>query len=186
MLTTELTQGSWEEVMGTNPSSFQNPDKPVEFVSWADCQLFIDKLNLVDSNYFYRLPSEAEWEYACRAGTATRFYSGDDENDLEQIGWFNKNSGSTTEVCAQLAPNAWGLYDMSGNVWEWCTDYYHEDYTGAPTDGSAWIDIPTPNIVSRGGSIGSAARRCRSAARDACYPEFRYHFLGFRLVRTPL
>ncbi len=183
MLTTEVTQQVWEEVMGSNPSCFKYPDNPVESVSWNDCKLFINKLNQMDSQYTYRLPSEAEWEYACRAGASTRYHSGDSEDDLKQIGWFNHNSGSTTEACAQLEPNTWGLYDMSGNVWEWCEDYYHENYEGAPLDGSPWLDNPGPNMVSRGGSVTSAARRCRSAARDACYTDFRYAFLGFRLVR---
>ncbi len=185
LLTTEVSQEMWEEVMGSNPSTFINPNSPVESVSWNDCQVFIQKLNQLDSEFTYRLPSEAEWEYACRAETETRFYSGDSEDNLKQIGWFNHNSGSTTEESAQLEPNTWGLYDMSGNVWEWCEDYYHEDYTGAPDDGSPWQEDPGPNMVSRGGSITSAARRCRSAARDACYTDFRYCFLGFRLVRTP-
>lgn len=185
MLSTEVTQFMWEEVMGANPSVFVNPNNPVEYVSFSDCKNFIEALNQIDPTYYYRLPSEAEWEYACRAGTTTRYYSGNDEQNLVQIGWFDKNSGSTTEECGQLSPNSWGLYDMSGNVWEWCEDYYHEDYTGAPTDGSPWIEPPEPNIVSRGGSVGSSSRRCRSAARDACDPDFRYRYLGFRLVRVP-
>ena len=183
---TEVTQKLWEEVMGTNPSTFLNPDNPVECVSWNDCMLFIEKLNQLDNRYSYRLPTEAEWEYACRAGTTTRYYSGDSEDNLKQIGWFDHNSGFTTEECAQLAPNAWGLYDMSGNVWEWCQDYFHDSYEGAPLNGSAWLENPTSNRVSRGGSTGSSLRRCRSAARDACYPDFQYCFLGFRLVRTPI
>ena len=182
--TTEVSQALWEEVMGSNPSYFLNPGSPVECVSQNDCMLFIEKLNQLDSRYSYRLPTEAEWEYACRAGTTTRYYSGDSEDHLKQIGWFDHNSGSTTEECARLAPNSWGLYDMSGNVWEWCTDYFHESYEGAPPDGSAWLENPTSNAVSRGGSVGSSLRRCRSAARDACDPDLHYYFLGLRLVRT--
>ncbi len=140
MLSTEVTQSMWEEVMGSNPSVFVNPNSPVESISYSDCKNFIEAMNQIDPAYFYRLPTEAEWEYACRAGTATRYYSGNDEEDLRQIGWFNKNSPSTTAECGLLSPNSWGLYDMSGNVWEWCEDYYHDNYFGAPTDGSAWVD----------------------------------------------
>lgn len=184
IMTTEVSQELWEEVMGSNPSYFPNPASPVECVSWNECALFIEKLNQLDNQYNYRFPTEAEWEYACRAGTTTRYYSGDSEDNLKEIGWFDHNSGSTTEECAQLAPNAWGLYDMSGNVWEWCEDYFHESYEGAPTDGSSWLEPSTLNMVSRGGSIGSSLRRCRSAARDACYPDLQYYFLGLRLVRA--
>jgi formylglycine-generating enzyme required for sulfatase activity len=158
----------------------------VESVSWDDCQIFLQQLNLLDPEYHYRLPSEAEWEYACRAGTATRFYSGNEESDMALIGWYSKNSGSTTETVGSKLPNSWGLYDMSGNVWEWCEDYYHEDYSQAPDDSSPWLDGGTGCRVSRGGSIGSAARRCRSAARDECYQGLRYYFLGLRVVRTPV
>jgi len=182
MLTTEVTQRMWEDVMGSNPSGFQNPDFPVETVSWQDCQFFIYRLNQLDREFSYRLPTEAEWEYACRAGTDTRFYSGDEDDDLDAIGWYSGNSGTTTASCGQLAPNAWGLFDMSGNVWEWCQDHFYGDYTGAPSDGSAWLDGGSSR-VARGGSCGSPARRCRSAARDECYPELRYYYLGFRLVR---
>ena len=184
MLSTEVTQSMWEEVAGTNPSAFIHPNRPVESVSWEDCQQFIEQLNELDTEYHYRLPSESEWEYACRAGTETRFYSGDEDEDLEEIGWFWGNSGATTEECRQKEPNGWGLYDMSGNVWEWCEDNYHEDYSGSPIDGSPWLEGSSPSRVSRGGSCGSAARRCRSAARDECYAGFRYYYLGFRVVRT--
>lgn len=186
ILTTEVTQAMWEDVMGSNPSAFISGNNPVESVSWDDCQEFIQQMNLLDPLHNYRLPSEAEWEYACRAGTQTSYYNGNTENDLNSIGWYSKNSGSTTESVGQKQPNAWGLYDMSGNVWEWCEDYYHEDYSGAPDDGSPWLNSGGETRSARGGSIGSAARRCRSAARDECYQGLRYYFLGFRIVRTPL
>ncbi len=108
MLSTEVTQSMWEDVMGSNPLVFVNPNSPVESISYSDCKDFIEAMNQIDSAYFYRLPSEAEWEYACRAGTATRYYSGNYEEDLRQIGWFNKNSPSTTAECGLLSPNSWG------------------------------------------------------------------------------
>jgi len=182
MLSTEVTQAMWEEVMGSNPSAFVSPGHPVESVSWDDCQDFIAQLNLLDHEYTYRLPSEAEYEYACRAGTTARFYSGDEDDDLNLIGWFSGNSGGAVYDCGLKAPNAWGLYDISGNVWEWCEDYYNEDYSGAPVDGSPWLE-GGPSRVSRGGSSGSPARRCRSAARDECSQTLRYFYLGFRVVR---
>lgn len=185
MLSTEVTQRMWEMVMGSNPSLFVGADYPVETVSWDDCHLFLEQLNLLDEQWHYRLPSEAEWEYACRAGTVTPYYSGWEESDLELIGWFSRNSGSTNEAAGQKLPNDFGLYDMNGNVWELCEDYYHDDYEGAPDDGSPWISGGTSTRVARGGSVGSSARRCRSAARDECHQSLKYQFLGFRLVRTP-
>ncbi len=182
LLSTEVTQSMWEEVMGSNPSTLIYPDHPVESVSWDDCQDFINQLNLLDNEYTYRLPSEAEFEYSCRAGSTTRFHSGDEDDDLNLIGWYSGNSGEATFECGLKAPNAWGLYDMSGNVWEWCEDYYHEDYSGAPVDGSPWLEGELTR-VSRGGSSGSPARRCRSAARDECAQSLRYLYLGFRVVR---
>ncbi|RKZ08386.1 formylglycine-generating enzyme family protein [Candidatus Fermentibacteria bacterium] len=182
MLSTEVSQAMWEEVMGSNPSAFVSPGHPVESVSWDDCQDFIAQLNLLDHEYTYRLPSEAEYEYACRTGTTARFYSGDEDEDLDLIGWFSGNSGGAVYDCGLKAPNAWGLYDISGNVWEWCEDYYNDNYNGAPVDGSPWLE-GGPARVSRGGSSGSPARRCRSAARDECSQSLRYFYLGFRVVR---
>ncbi|MBI4570177.1 MAG: formylglycine-generating enzyme family protein, partial [Planctomycetes bacterium] len=125
----EVTQHQWQAVMGSNPSEFTNAglDAPVETVSWDDCQKFCEKAGL-------RLPSEAEWEYACRAGTTTRYSFGDAESALAEYAWHDANSGGTTHPVGQKKPNGWGLYDMHGNVWEWCEDWYHDSYNGAPTD----------------------------------------------------
>ena len=179
----EVTQAQWQAVMGSNPSSFKGGNLPVESVSWNDCQEFIKKLNTLGQGIF-RLPTEAEWEYACRAGTVTRFYWGDD-NDYSQIGqyaWYSSNSGSQTHEVGKKLPNAWGLFDMSGNVWEWCQDWY-SDYTSdrqtdpqGPSTGSY--------KVFRGGSWGNDPGYCSSAHRNSNNPDYRGNSVGFRVVRT--
>jgi formylglycine-generating enzyme required for sulfatase activity len=187
MMTTEITQGMWQEVMGNNPAQYTgDPNRPVENVSWNDCQEFIAAMNDLDSLYTYRLPSEAEWEYACRAGTTTRYYWGNDPDstEIEQYAWYDGNSGDTTHPAAQKLPNAWGLYDMSGNVWEWCEDFYHESYSGAPTDGSPWLSPSGSSRVSRGGSWYYNADYCRSAYRSEDSPGYSDVIQGFRLVRS--
>ncbi|MBN1847182.1 MAG: SUMF1/EgtB/PvdO family nonheme iron enzyme, partial [Deltaproteobacteria bacterium] len=137
MQTTEVTQGQWKDVMGNNPSYFKNcgDDCPLESISWNDAQEFINRLNRKEGAQKYRLPTEAEWEYACRAGSTTRFYFGDSESDLGEYAWYDGNSGGKTHPLAQKRPNAWGLYDMHGNVWEWCEDWYGETiHPGSVTD----------------------------------------------------
>jgi formylglycine-generating enzyme required for sulfatase activity len=187
LMTTEVTQAMWEEVMGTNPSNFTgDPNRPVENVSWNDCQEFITRINDFDLSYTYSLPSEAEWEYACRAGTTTRYYWGNDPNstEIDQYAWYTDNSNSTTHPVGQKLPNAWGLYDMSGNVLEWCADWYHESYSGAPTDGSAWVSPSGSYRVIRGGSWNYSAGGCRAADRYGIGPDSGVDFLGFRLARS--
>jgi formylglycine-generating enzyme required for sulfatase activity len=163
----EVTQAQWQAVMGNNPSRFEGDNLPVENVSWSDVQEFIKRLNQADSKYQYRLPTEAEWEYACRAGT-----TGDYAGDLDAMAWYEKNSGGKTHAVGQKQANAWGLYDMHGNVWEWCQDWYDSNYyrqspgadpTG-PTAGSA--------RVFRGGSWDYAAACCRSAFASTTRPAF--------------
>jgi formylglycine-generating enzyme required for sulfatase activity len=187
LMTTEVTQGMWEKVMGSNPSNFTGePGRPVEQISWNDCQGFIAAMNDLDSSYTYRLPSEAEWEYACRAGTTTRYYWGNDPDStvIDQYAWYDENSGDTTHPVAQKLPNAWGLYDMSGNVWEWCEDCYHESYSGAPADGHSWVSPSGSSRVSRGGSWYYYADYCRSAYRSGDAPGYRDVIQGFRLARS--
>jgi formylglycine-generating enzyme required for sulfatase activity len=154
------------------------PRQPVVGVSWEDARLYASWAGL-------RLPSEAEWEYACRADTRTRFYTGDTEKDLDQAGWFSENSGNQNHAVGEKAPNAWGLYDMHGNVWEWIEDDWHGSYEGAPTDGRAWEDNPRGSFrVVRGGSWGYEALYCRSAMRIFYGLDFRFSFVGFRLSKS--
>jgi len=182
----EVTQKQWREVMGQDPSSSKGDDLPVERVSWDDVQVFIKKLNTKEGGNKYHLPSEAEWEYAARAGTTTRYSFGDDESKLGDYAWFAARSSSQTHPVGQKKPNPWGLYDMYGNVWEWVQDLYHFGYIGAPTDGSSWESGGGSERVARGGSLGSQALYCRSAGRYSFAPPFdRNVALGFRLLMAP-
>jgi len=182
MQTTPVTQGQWKAVMGSNPSHFKNcgDDCPIESVSWNDAQKFIKKLNQKEGTSKYRLPTEAEWEYACRAGTTTAYCFGDDESKLKEYAWYDKNSDNKTHRVGFLKPNLWGLYDIHGNVWEWCLDWYGDYPTGTLNDpmgtntGSYW--------VLRGGAWGSSDRYCRSASRGYSPDSYGSSF-GFRLVR---
>jgi len=176
---TEVTQAQWQKVMGSNPSHFKKGgDLPVEQVSWDDCQEFCRKTGL-------RLPTEADWEMACRAGTTTRFCFGDAEADLGQYAWYLSNAAGKTHPVGQKKPNAWGIHDMHGNVFEWCQDGWHGNYGGAPLDGSAWDGCPGAAYrVHRGGSFDNEARRCRSAFRNRNSPDYRDCLLGLRPARS--
>ena len=173
---------------GNNPSSFQDDNRPVEHVSWDSAQSFITELNTA-TGLTFRLPSEAEWEYACRAGTTTRFYWGDDLSytDIGNYAWYNDNSSNQTHDVGTAGgtghPNAFGLYDMSGNVWEWCQDWFHDSYTGAPADGSAWESPTSSYRVFRGGGCHNDNNNCRSVFRFSSYPDITYGYTGIRLAR---
>jgi len=180
----EVTQAQWEAVMGNNPSQFKDPSNPVEKVSWDDIQPFLAKLNVAfeKKRMLFGLPTEAGWEYACRAGTTTAFSFGDNPALLAQHGWFNGNSGGKTHPVGQGKPNAWGLYDMHGNVWEWCSDWHGADYYAksppndpmGPTTGSC--------RVGRGGSWRHPPTNCGAAFRIKAPPGSRDSNLGFRLA----
>ena len=183
----EVTQAQWEAVMGSNPAKNYGVgnDYPVYDVSWNDCQEFINKLNELGQGTF-RLPTEAEWEYACRAGTTTRFYWGDDPSysEIGKYAWYRDNSGSKTHGVGQKIPNQWGLYDMSGNLWEWCQDWYSDSYPNfdqvdptGPLSGSS--------RVLRGGSWYSGTWNLQSAYRHWDPPSDWFDSIGFRVVRTP-
>jgi formylglycine-generating enzyme required for sulfatase activity len=174
-----VTQAQWEAVMGTNPSHFKNPDCPVETVSWEDCQEFIKRLNSVDKGC-YRLPTEAEWEYACRAGSAGKYCFGDDEAQLGEYAWYSANSGNKTHPVGKKKPNSWGLHDMHGNVFEWCLDW-HGDYSD---DTATDPNGPSAGLyrVFRGGGWCNAASYATSSNRDGGVPGCRYNGFGFRLV----
>lgn len=176
----QVTQAQWDAVMDENSSRFKGANLPVETVSWDDAHEFIKKLNAKNDGYVYRLPTEAEWEYACRAGT-----TGDYAGDLDEVGWYNENSGGRTHSVGEKKANGWGLYDMHGNVSEWCLDWYGKSYyTNSPE-----VDPTGPasgtGRVFRGGSWDSKAKYCRSALRAIATPDFRFFRIGFRLVRTP-
>lgn len=176
----EVTQRQWQAVMGNNPSGHKGESRPVETVSWNDAQEYISKLNAQDDEYSYRLPTEAEWEYACRAGT-----TGDYSGVLDSMAWHSNNSGGRTHPVGQKQPNGFGLYDMHGNVREWCEDSYHSTYAGAPTDGSAWVSSGDRQQykVSRGGSWDDSASGLRCASRRREAPDQRLRgVIGFRLV----
>ena len=177
-----VTQGQWQSVMGSNPSRFPgDAQRPVERVSWEDVQEFIGRLNALEPGQPYRLPTEAEWEYAARAGTTTAYSFGDDAAPLGQYAWYDGNAGSTHPV-GQRKPNAWGLYDMHGNVWEWVEDWYGA-YEAAPA-----VDPQGPAAgarrVFRGGGWIYDAGACRSACRASAVPGYRDGILGVRLLRT--
>jgi formylglycine-generating enzyme required for sulfatase activity len=209
MQTTEVTQGQWKSVMGDNPSYFKNcgDDCPVELVSWNDVEKFIRKLNQREGGNKYRLPTEAEWEYAARAGSSAAFANGGIseircgfDTNLDAMGWYCGNSAVIYSGCydtsncdgskcigthsvAQKQPNARGLYGMHGNVWEWCQDWYGSYPSGTVSDptGSSGGSLR----VNRGGSWFGYARDCRSANRRYDLPDLSYTNLGFRLLRNP-
>ncbi len=214
---TAVTQALWQAVMSENPSRFQSSERPVESVSWDQAQGFLGQINQLVPGLDLALPSEAQWEYACRAGTDAATYAGAmeilGENNapvLDPIAWYGGNSGvgfeledgedtsgwpekqhphekAGTHPVGLKVPNAWGLYDMLGNVWEWCEDHWHGNYEGAPSDGSAWLDAEaaaTAHRVIRGGSWSDDARGVRAAYRDGFEPGDRRGNLGFRCARV--
>jgi formylglycine-generating enzyme required for sulfatase activity len=186
----EVTQEVWEKVMGTNPSASKGAKNPVEMVSWNDCQDFLKKVNALGKERSqFRLPTEAQWEYACRAGSKTRFCSGDADAGLADCAWYDANSGRTTHPVGTKKPNAWGLYDCHGNVWEWCEDWYDEYSPGRRPKADPVGPMTGTMCALRGGSWLDDARHCRSACRNFNGPDDRYSILGFRLVtsssRTP-
>lgn len=178
---TEVTQELWEAVMGTNPSYFKGSKHPVEKVSWNDCQTFITKLNTLTGRTF-RLPTEAEWEFAARGGNQSQGYTYSGSNTIEDVAWYTSNSGSTTHDVATKAANELGLYDMSGNVWEWCQDWYGSDYYSSSVINNPTGPASGSYRVNRGGCWGYAAACCRVAHRGGNAPTSTYYILGFRLA----
>jgi formylglycine-generating enzyme required for sulfatase activity len=186
----EVTQEQYQAVIETNPSYFTGDNnRPVETVSWIDATNYCAALTArersagrLPAGYEYRLPTEAEWEYACRAGTATRFSYGDDP-DYGQLGdyaWYFVNSGAATHAVGAKQLNAWGLYDMHGNVWEWCLDWYGP-YPGGSVTDPRWPQSGIYRVI-RGGSWDLDASACRSAFRHSLYPASRQSYFGFRVV----
>lgn len=181
----EVTQKQWQAIMGNNPSYFKGDNLPVEKVLWDDAQEFIKKLNEISDRYTFRLPTEAEWEYACRAGT-----TGDYAGDLDEMAWYENNSGKQTHPVGMKKPNGWGLYDMLGNVFEWCQDRLHDNYEGAPNNGSAWESYGSRDLrVKRGCAWKMPIEYCSSTGRGGgVYGEaykiesYRNNYEGFRVV----
>ncbi len=173
-----VTQAQWQGVMGYNPSNFRGDDRPVEMVSWDDCLEFCHKLTQLTSKPI-RLPTEAEWEYACRAGTTSEYCSGGDEAALKKVGWYGATSKSQTQPVGKLAPNAWGLYDTHGNVWEWCQDAYGPYQNGDVEDP---INDQGDSRVLRGGSWYFQPVDCRAAYRCWIAPSYRNDDFGCRVV----
>ncbi|MBM4089091.1 MAG: formylglycine-generating enzyme family protein [Planctomycetes bacterium] len=185
----QVTQAAYRAVTGKNPSHFKGDDRPVEQVSWDDaaeyCRLLTKaegKSGVLPAGAEYRLPTEAEWEYACRVGSTGRYCFGDSDAQLAEYAWYDENSGSATHPVGQKKPNAWGLYDMHGNVWEWCQDWSDAYSSGVATDPKG----PTSGSarVSRGGGWSLNAGYCRTASRDWDVPSYRDYDLGFRLARS--
>ena len=191
--TTEVTQQQWTAVMELNPSKIRGENHPVEQVSWLDCQKFIKRLNRMEGSTKYRLPTEAEWEYTCRAGMTTAFYSGhisvigkELDPNLDRVGWYRSNSQNTSHPAGQKLPNVWGLYDMHGNVWEWCQDWWEHWY--GKFQGGPAVDPKGPSKgrfkIYRGGSWFADAEYHRAADRMRAKPDMRSYGIGFRVARS--
>ena len=176
---TEVTQALWKAVMGENPSQFEGDNLPVEQVSWYDCQEFIKKLNALTGKNF-RLPTEAEWEFAARGGNKSRGYKYSGSNNIKDVAWYADNSGDKTHPVKTKQANELGIYDMSGNVWEWCQDWYGEYTSAAQTNPKG--ATTGSNRVCRGGSWGINAVAHRSSVRVYGTPGIRISYRGFRLV----
>jgi formylglycine-generating enzyme required for sulfatase activity len=185
----EVTQAQWKAVMGYNPSRFEVDDRPVENVSWHDCRDFCGRVSRLGRRV--RLPSEAEWEYACRAGTTTPFYFGANvsTDQANYDGTYPYAGGPKGAYRKETTPvgtfpgNAFGLFDMHGNVWEWCEDVRHDNYTGAPSDGSAWVaDGDQNGRIVRGGAWNDYEIYLRSASRNWLRPDSRHDLMGFRVA----
>jgi formylglycine-generating enzyme required for sulfatase activity len=179
----EVTQEQWTQLMGNNPSHFKGAKRPVDTVSWNDCQRFFAKLHGKTGRTF-SLPTEAQWEYACHAGTTTRWNTGDQPESLNDSAWSNQNSGNTTHPVGEKKPNAWGVYDLHGNLGEWCADWYGNPYpNGDATDPSG--PPSGQSKVIRGGAWGDDPINVRSAYRNANGPDGAHDGIGFRCVMLP-
>ena len=178
----EVTQAQWEAVMGKNPSCFKGNIRPVENVSWNDIQEFIEKLN-AKTGKKYRLPTEAEWEYAARGGDQSKGYKYSGSNNIDEVAWLGDNSASRTHIVGQKQPNELGLYDMSGNVWEWCSDWYGSYSSGSQTNPTGPAN--GSRRVVRGGCCCDIARSCRVSNHYKDYPSYRSSYVGFRLACQP-
>ena len=176
---TEVTQKLWTAVMGSNPSIWKGDNLPVEMVSWNDCQNFITKLNALTGEKF-RLPTEAEWEFAAKGGNKSKGYRYNGSNTIGDVAWYLDNSSDKMHPVGTKAPNELGIYDMSGNVMEWCRDWYGSYSSSAQTNPAG--PASGSNRVYRGGDWDNYATNCRAAARLSNTPAFAYYYFGFRLA----
>jgi len=179
----EVTQAEWVAIMGNNPSENEGKNLPVDHVSWEMAQSFVEKLSQVTGKK-YRLPSEAEWEYAARAGTSKEYYDSDEMDALYGYAWFNANSGKEVHMVGEKKPNHFGLYDMYGNVWEWTQDCWNPSYQGAPQTQAAWEEGNCEYRVNRGGSWSNVSRMLRSAFRSRFAPTLTSTYFGLRVARS--
>jgi len=180
----EVTQAQWQRVMGYNPSSYKHPQRPVDQVTWIEVQSFIEKLNRMEGTSLYRLPTEAEWEYAARAGTTGKWTFGDDPSQLDRYAWVGQKGDIGTQLVGGRAPNPWGLFDMYGNVWEWVQDCWHDNYDKAPNEAYIWSGGDCSRRMLRGGAWNSPANYARSAVRGSYSPQLNDPENGFRLARS--
>jgi formylglycine-generating enzyme required for sulfatase activity len=179
----EVTQAQWKAIMGENPATFKGDDLPVENVSWEHCQKFVARLKeKAGQGMTCRLPTEAEWEYACRAGSRATYCFGDDDLGLGEYAWYTRNSEKKTHPVGQKKPNAWGLYDMHGNVWEWCADWYDARYYGKSPGKDPQGPASGDYRVLRGASWYDSPDIVRSAFRYWDYPSYASKYAGCRLV----
>jgi len=180
-----VTQYEWRMVMGNNPSEFSGCDQcPVEMVSWNDAQRFIEKLNNMTGKK-YVLPTEAEWEYAAKGGLQTNRYRYSGSDNIEEIGWYNDNSGKHPHPVGEKMPNELGLYDMTGNVWEWCQDWYHKNYYETQPKNNPIGPKAGGARVRRGGSWFTQARNCKTTTRNSVQQDYKDDIGGFRLAQYP-
>ena len=177
----EVTQAQWTVVMGDDPSEFRGMQRPVDTVSWNDCQRFLAKLSEKTGRKF-ALPTEAQWEFACRAGTATTWSFGDRDTSATDYAWLIGNSGGTTHPVGEKKPNAWGLHDMHGNVWEWCADFYAKHAYAAGDAVDPHGPPASEGHILRGGAWGEHPNNARSAGRNAMGPDDRHNGTGFRCM----
>jgi formylglycine-generating enzyme required for sulfatase activity len=187
----EVTQELYDAVIGKNPSKWKGPRNSVEMVSWSEANEFCVKISaelrqrrLIREDEVIRLPSEAEWEYACRAGTTTRYSFGDDARDLGDYGWFDGNAKGNDPPVGKKKPNAWGFHDMHGYVWEWCADAWSPTLDGTPADGTPRQRDGAKEHPLRGGSWADGADKARSACRHRQAADYRSDAIGFRCVRA--
>lgn len=176
-----VTQAQYQQVIGSNPSKFKGAENPVDSISWEVAQKFCAKASEI-TKMTITLPTEAQWEYACRAGSKTAYYNGDTEADLEKAGWYSVNAKDTTHPCGKKEPNAWGLYDMHGNIWQWCMDWHDSTYYAKSPKEDPQGPESGATRVMRGGTYDTTAYGCRSAYRYSFEPARKFENMGFRVI----